>query len=161
MTSLSVFAEAWVVLQLHLWLVLNIILVSISPISVGGMVYLVHKKRKLRWGKRGWGRLPLASVIGAASCFALTLWFHSVNAEVSSPRYLGLFLTNTSDDLSQPLSGPPFCRLYSRRGIIDSTVGRRPVGVGSQPTVPNTLRDLYLLVDPRARQCCPHGHSSI
>jgi hypothetical protein len=124
MTSPSVFAEAWVVLRLHLWLLLNIILVSISPISVGGMVYLVHKKRKLHWGKRGWGRLPLAFVIGAASCLALSLWLNTVNAEVSNPRCLGLFLTDNPDDISQPLSGPPFCRLHSRCDIIDSTVGR-------------------------------------
>ena len=93
MTCFSVFAEAWVVLQLHLWLVLNIILVCISPMSVGGMVYLVYKKRKLHWGKRGWGRLPFAFVIGASSCFALILWLNTANGEVSTPHYLGQVLT--------------------------------------------------------------------
>lgn len=99
MTSLSVFTEAWVVLRLHLWLVLNIILVSISPISVGAMVYLVYKKRKLHWGKRGWGRLPLAFVIGTTSCFVLTLWLDVANGEVSNPRYLGQFLTDEPDGI--------------------------------------------------------------
>ena len=94
MTSPTVFAEAWVVLPLHLWLILNITLVSVSPISIGGMVYLVHKKRKLHWGKRGWGRLPLAFIIGAASCVSLTLWLNIVNPEVSNPCCLGLFLTD-------------------------------------------------------------------
>ena len=124
MTNPSVFAEAWVVLRLHLWLLLNVILVSVSPISVGGMVYLVHRKRKLHWSKRGWGRLPLAFFIGAASCLTFSLWLNTANAEVSNHLCLGLFLTDKPDDISQPLSGPPFCRLHSRCSTIDSAVGR-------------------------------------
>ena len=88
------------------------------------MVFLVHRKRKLHWSKRGWGRLPLAFAIGAASCLTHSLWLNTVNAEVSSRRCLGLFLTDQPDDISQPLSGPPFCRLHSRYDITDSTVGR-------------------------------------
>lgn len=83
MTSPSVFAEAWVVMRLNHWLLLNIILASVSPILVGGVLFLVHKKRKLHWGKRGWGRLPLAFVIGAASCLVLSMWLNTVNTEVS------------------------------------------------------------------------------
>ncbi len=91
MTSPSVFAEAWVVMRLNLWLLLNIVLVSISPIFVGGVVFLVHRKRKLHWRKRGWGRLPLAFAIGVASCLVLSVWLNTVNTEVS--HYLSLSLS--------------------------------------------------------------------
>lgn len=161
MTHHLVFAEAWVVLRLHLWLLLNIILVSISPISVGGMVFLVHRKRKLHWGKRGWGRLPLAFVLGAASCLVLCVWLNTVNTEVSHCPSLGMFLTERPDDISQPLSGPPFCRLHSHCDTVDPAVGRRLVEVSGQPTIPNTLRNLCLLVDSRTRQHYSHGHKSI
>lgn len=126
MISRSVFAEAWVVMRLNHWLLLNIILVSISPILVGGVLFLIHKKRKLHWRKRGWGRLPLAFVSGAGSCLVLSVWLNTVNTEVSHCPYLSLslFLTDKSDNISQPLSGPPFCRVHSHGHTVDPAVGR-------------------------------------
>jgi len=74
----DIFGETFVVTTLHTFLVINILLLIFGPLLVGGLSYAAHRKGKLYWTRRGWGRTPFSFVV----CAAITLTFGMLYARV-------------------------------------------------------------------------------
>jgi len=71
-----------------MFLLLNILLVVFGPVLFGLLAYSLHKSNKLHSERRGWGRFPLALVIGIAFGVLCSVWYAEYNPMVS---YFGSF----------------------------------------------------------------------
>ena len=49
--------------SLHTFYVINILLLILGPLLVGGLSYAAREKGKVCWTGGGWGRAPLAFVV--------------------------------------------------------------------------------------------------
>lgn len=66
------------VTTLHTFYIINILLLVFGPLLVGGLSYAAHRKGKLYWTRRGWGRTPVAFVV----CAVVTLAFGKLYAQI-------------------------------------------------------------------------------
>lgn len=78
-------------LRYDFYLLLNILLVVLGPILVALLGYSLSRNRKLLFGWRGWGRFPLAFLIGVLAAGSSMAWYTEHNPMVSPlPRRVPL-----------------------------------------------------------------------
>ncbi|KIM32383.1 hypothetical protein M408DRAFT_218052 [Serendipita vermifera MAFF 305830] len=75
----DVFGEAQFYLRFDLYIVLNILLIALGPIIVVLLGYSLYRSHKIHSGWRGWGRFPLALVLGIAMGVLSTGWYSEYN----------------------------------------------------------------------------------
>jgi hypothetical protein len=80
---LIVFGEAQFYLRFDMFILFNSLLVSLGPVLVILLGYSLYRRHKLYSGRRGWGRFPLALVIGIAFGALCSGWYTEYNPMVS------------------------------------------------------------------------------
>ena len=68
---------------------MNIVLLVVGPLVVGGLVLSTKLSGRLYWSAKGWGRAPVALAIGFGVNIALAFLYIRLNPFVRLP---GLFL---------------------------------------------------------------------
>ena len=79
----TVFGEAQFYLRFDMYILLNILLVALGPILVVLLGYSLYRSQKIHSGWRGWGRFPLALVLGIAIGAVSTGWYSEYNPMAS------------------------------------------------------------------------------
>ncbi|KAH8119687.1 Zn-dependent exopeptidase [Phellopilus nigrolimitatus] len=75
----DLFGEAFAVLSLKTFYIINIVLLVVGPILVAVLVFVAQRKNKLYWSAKGWGRTPTALVIGGGLTVGLGILYRFVN----------------------------------------------------------------------------------
>ena len=85
--TISVFGEALAVASLQTFYIVNIVLLVIGPLVVGGLTLLAYKQNKLYWAPSGWGRVPAAILVGGGLTIGLGMIYVRVNKFVSGSAH--------------------------------------------------------------------------
>jgi hypothetical protein len=78
-----VFGDAQFYLRFDMFILLNVLLVSLGPVLVILLGYSLHRSHKLHSEWRGWGRFPLALLTGVAFGAFCSGWYTEYNPMVS------------------------------------------------------------------------------
>ncbi|THH09454.1 hypothetical protein EW145_g2012 [Phellinidium pouzarii] len=75
----DLFGETLAVATLETFYGINIALLVVGPIIVAALIFLAHRKQKLYWPIKGWGRTLAALVIGSGLTIGLGMMYVHVN----------------------------------------------------------------------------------
>ncbi|CAG7854086.1 Vacuolar membrane protease {ECO:0000250/UniProtKB:P38244} {ECO:0000305}; AltName: Full=FXNA-related family protease 1 {ECO:0000250/UniProtKB:P38244} [Serendipita indica DSM 11827] len=78
----DVFGEGWFYMRSDLFMVFNILLIVLGPIFVILLGWSLHRSHKLYVGLRGWGRFPVALILGVLVAGVCIGWYGEYNPMV-------------------------------------------------------------------------------